>query len=441
MEESRSSAPEKWGASGVKRTLVLAGVWWWLGAAASVAGVVLTGANGKAVDFAGIKKGGPEGLEVQVAVSGAPVVVPWEKFDLQKMATEAPEVFAAYEKAKTGATTELNLGVFAPKPMSPPAPTPVPAPAVPQVISDYDAEVEISGKGAESGVLRIHAVAVLPPSKKPEAVLILATGESGNSLVNAPRVGGGLWRDFQSKVPVAIVACHVITPSGASLLGIDPGFVHPERGSGDLLLELLAAIGKKLDQKNWTTLPLIVYGHGITGAAWGFNLAQWKPSRMLGVIAAKGAYYATPVTDESLQVPVMFIKGLNDYRISDWKATQPLEEVYEANIARMPNWIFAIDPNGDHRESPVIYRMAQEFVLEIWNARKPGEDGVIPLIDRSRGWVGSLETAEISRLAAASTPLTKDQTWLPSAKFAPLWRDLALGVLPPGEPGQAAAKP
>ncbi|MEZ5429772.1 MAG: hypothetical protein R3F31_01035 [Verrucomicrobiales bacterium] len=56
-------------------------------------------------------------------------------------------------------------------------------------------------------------------------------------------------------------------------------------------------------------------------------------------------------------------------------------------------------------------------------------------MDRSRGWIGSLETGQISRMENAETPLDPNHTWLPSAKFAQIWKDFLLGALPPGEPG------
>lgn len=419
--------------AGWRRLLACAGICWAF-AVVPAGAVLLSGVNGKAVDFAGVKSATPAGLEAQVTVEGKLLMIPWSRFDLAKLATESPEIFAAYEKAKAGETVALNLGIFA---------VPAPGSADPKMVekpveknlSPYDAEVEFSGKGGETGVLRLRAVTLLPPGGEPRAVLILANGDEGKSIRQFPTLSGGLWKNFQAKVPVALVAIDFETPQPGSHFGVDPAFIHPERGSGELIVESVGKLGLALKKENWEKLPLMVHGNGVLGAALAFNLAQWKPEKFIGITACKGAYYASPVTDDSLKVPVMFIKGLNDHQAADWKATQTLEEVYDANIGRMPNWLFAIEPNGDQREGPVSYRMAQEFLLEVWGARKPGEDGTVPAMDRSRGWIGSLETGQISRMENAETPLDPNHTWLPSAKFAQIWKDFLLGSLPPGEPG------
>lgn len=401
-------------------------------------GVQLTGVNGKVVDFAGVRRASPEGLEVQVAAGGGIVTVPWSRFDLQRMAAEAPQVFAAYEKAKAGQVVDLGLGTFASQEEVPKAVAMEVRP-LPETAPSYSAEAEVSGIGGESGVLRIRAVAILPPSGDTKAVLILLKGDSGDFVRSGPILSGGLWLNLMAKMPVALVMCNVATDHRGSLRGTDPAFVHAERGSGDLLFNVVHKLGQQLKRENWDKIPVMVYGHGVTGAAWAFNLAQWKPERVIGAVAAKGAFYATPVTDESLQVPLMFIKGLNDSGAQDWKATHLLEETYAAHIARMPNWIFAVDPNGDHNENPVSYRMAQEFMLEAWKMRQPDETGAIPLPSRVQGWVGSLETGDILRPKDPAVALGANQTWLPSAAFAKIWKDFASGVLLPGEPGLPAS--
>lgn len=76
--------------------------------------VKLTGANGRAVEFAGIWEARPEGLVVVTSAESAPVIVAWDKFDLAKLKTEQPALDAARQRAVFLRSAQpVNLGLFA----------------------------------------------------------------------------------------------------------------------------------------------------------------------------------------------------------------------------------------------------------------------------------------------------------------------------------------
>lgn len=76
--------------------------------------VKLTGANGRAVEFAGIWEARPEGLIVVTSAESAPIVVTWDKFDLEKLKTEQPALDAARQRAVFLRSAQpVNLGLFA----------------------------------------------------------------------------------------------------------------------------------------------------------------------------------------------------------------------------------------------------------------------------------------------------------------------------------------
>jgi hypothetical protein len=76
--------------------------------------VKLTGANGRAVEFAGIWEARPEGLVVVTSAESAPVIVAWDKFDLTKLKTEQPALDAARQRAVFLRSSQpVNLGLFA----------------------------------------------------------------------------------------------------------------------------------------------------------------------------------------------------------------------------------------------------------------------------------------------------------------------------------------
>ncbi len=80
----------------------------------STTAVTLTGANGRAVEFAGIWEARPDGLVVVTTAESEPVVVSWSKFDLAKLKTEQPSLEAARQRAVFLRSAQpVNLGLFA----------------------------------------------------------------------------------------------------------------------------------------------------------------------------------------------------------------------------------------------------------------------------------------------------------------------------------------
>ncbi len=81
--------------------------------------VEITGSNGKAIDFNGVKEARRDGLVLRVKAGAREVSVPWDKFDLAKLETENPEIHAAYLAVReSGAPVALNMGSFAaPQPL------------------------------------------------------------------------------------------------------------------------------------------------------------------------------------------------------------------------------------------------------------------------------------------------------------------------------------
>ncbi|WP_043585656.1 hypothetical protein [Geminisphaera colitermitum] len=76
--------------------------------------VRLTGANGREVDFYGIWEARPNGLVVITDPESDLQLVPWDRFDLQKLKADQPAIEAARRRAVFLRTSQsVNLGLFA----------------------------------------------------------------------------------------------------------------------------------------------------------------------------------------------------------------------------------------------------------------------------------------------------------------------------------------
>jgi hypothetical protein len=76
--------------------------------------VRLAGANGREADFAGVWEARPEGLVVVTTADASPSLVPWDRFDLERLKIDQPSLDAARQRAVFLRSPQpVNLGLFA----------------------------------------------------------------------------------------------------------------------------------------------------------------------------------------------------------------------------------------------------------------------------------------------------------------------------------------
>ncbi len=377
--------------------------------------VPIVGANGKSVEFAGVKSAGPGGLTVQIQPDGEPLEVGWDKFDLARLEADHPEIFAAYQKSLTGETTALNLGSFAPTT----APAEMAKPSEgPKRMGWYETS---AGRGK---------FAIQLPNGEPRGVLLISIGQDGRSL---RYIGGGdrsPWADFSGKLQFAVMSYEFPmgerTTGEAALKSAD--YILTDKGSGDAVLKALENFAKDSGKAQLATAPISIYGADVLGAAFAFNFAQSHPDRVLAAVASKGAFYVLPPTEASAKVPLMLLWGEYDQDVEIWQPVGKHQEVYEAALELKPNWVYAMEPRGPGGESPYSQKMALTFLHRMSLARLSTE-GEVQEVDRSRAWIGDLDTFEISRMEEPDKVLAPTQTWLPDGEIAKLWEDFLNGRL------------
>ena len=390
----------------------------------SARAIPLTGANGRTVEFAGIKSAGPKGLLVQVKEGDAPFELGWEKLDLAKVQAQHPNIGAAYQKALGGETTELNLGIFAPA-----EPEKKMSPAESQEARDAKNGIFSATVRPEEGEEFTDArVVTLLPAGDPQGILLLSRGSRGASIPYLPRDRNDHpWAELQSRWNLAIVAANFTAeaPDPAADPPRPPSWVHADKGSGAALLRGIDELATK-SGKDLSGLPIAIYGTDLLGAAFAFNFTQWKPDRVVATVAAKGAFYSASPTPESAKVPLIMIWG--EYEVGK-RASHTHAEVFGNHVQLKPNWIYAMEFRGAEGESYPSLKVAQTFLDQMLESRLG--DGGLTDLDRSESWVGDLDTFEVGEIEDAEAVLPSTRTWLPGAKFAELWEQFANGKIPP----------
>lgn len=389
-----------------------------VGYPADVFPIPLAGSNGRVVEFSGVKSAGPTGLKVQLQSGGPLIDLSWDKIDLDHLKREHPAIYSAYERSKNGGETEINLGSMAPPPESE---SPPPAPVSAEELAKIAGRYTTNAGGAKFWIQ-------MPKQAEPRVVLLLAMGSDGYSFRYLGHPDTTRWRVIAEKLSLAVMAYSFSSP-GQVVEGFKvPPFVQADKGSGEAVLKALTEFGKLTGKPALEKLPIAIYGQDVVGSAFSFNFSQAFPERVIAAVASKGAFYSVKPTEASAKVPLMILWGQYDEDINLWEPVDTHQSIYEAGLPLKANWVYAMEPRAGAGESAQSQAFALGFLDRMILARLTPE-GEMKDLDRSRSFVGDIDSAAISRLEDVDSVLEKSQTWLPDGEIGQMWEDFSNGVL------------
>lgn len=86
-----------------------------LNLSAAAAPLAIKGANGRVVDFLGVRQANAEGVFVILNQAEGEIFVPWTVFDIPALQSDHPQIHRAYQRLRTPnvETVDLNLGIYA----------------------------------------------------------------------------------------------------------------------------------------------------------------------------------------------------------------------------------------------------------------------------------------------------------------------------------------
>ena len=404
--------------------------------------VPITGANGTTVDFAGVKTATPEGLEVKILSDGNLATVPWDKFDMARMETEQPSLFAAYEKTKNGETVDLYLGVFEGQKPEPKMEEEKKVEAKPKNF----ARTTVKGKPG-SGFTSI-TVSMRRPSANAKAIFLGAFGEgrAGNAfssiyLAETPRTS---WDTFFTNNSLVPVGFRVQTKGDVRK---EPFFLA-DKGSGEAVLGAISKLAKELGRNDLAEAPVVIYGRDVLGSAFAYNLAQFRPERIACAVASKGtAFFSVEPTEESVKVPLLVIKGQYDDGYKEWELEPEIDEQgarvvpphegqnrFVSTLPMRPNWTLAIQERGTGDIGPLTEMLGREFISAVIKQRFGG--GTYAEMVPDIAYLGNMKSKSIKNMPDDLEALEVDETWLPDSAFGKIWKQFIDGSLEPGTPRQ-----
>ncbi len=244
--------------------------------------ITLTGSNGRAVEFHLIKSATPKGLTAQMVADGPVIGITWDKLDLAALERDHKAIHDAYLKAKQGETVELNLDKSPSATMPAPGGGTAPAPADAPPPERYPGWID-----TKVGSL---TVMVQLPSNPAKGILLISVDDFGQSFerLAGHERGTGPWARFRrsSTWPCSPMITTARVPIDPTVI---EEFVFADKGSGKLLESAIKDLAVKAKQPALAELPIAIYGAERTGAAFAYNLVQYRPGRVIAAVVSKGA--------------------------------------------------------------------------------------------------------------------------------------------------------
>jgi len=411
--------------------------------------ITLTGANGKAVAFHLIKEATPKGLTAQLAADGPVIGVTWDKLDLKAVARDQPLIFAAYERAMAGETIALDLGEAM---GGAPAGAAEAAGAAPK--ADSQPASRFPG-WLDTKVGKIEFMLQMPLST-PRGILLVSLDDYGHSfryLAGNDDRGKGPWAEFLTKQDFAILSYDVESADEAADPTKIDDFVFADKGSGRALESALGSFATKLKKPELTGLPIAIYGAERTGAAFAYSYLHYKPEKVLAAVICKGGFYDSAPRPETVKIPVLFLWGEYCKNHELWASENHAESVLAKAAPLKPNWTNGREFRGNSDPNPELEYFGRRYLLEMIKMRLPVKTGsnaaapdgegataaeasVLTGIDRSKGYRGNVETAELLKLDDPEAALGEEETFLPNEAVGNLWKKFVMGELEAPMPGQ-----
>jgi len=232
------------------------------------------------------------------------------------------------------------------------------------------------------------------PAGKPRAILFLAGGTDSDV---RPSIQDARWRALAERESLVLIA--------ACLRGAGEAYEVASQGSGQALLDAVAAFGQQSGRTELGRLPLILYGYS-AGGQFAFHFACWKPERVEAIVCVKSGPLPQPLAGKTPQFCALFIVGERDQP----GRVREVTRAFAAGRSTGAPWCLAFQPDAGHG-SEGCRNLAESFI----GAANPSASGTVCYAQLSSP--DHLGTGATTGLATDS-----NYSWLPSASFSKVWR-------------------
>jgi poly(3-hydroxybutyrate) depolymerase len=259
----------------------------------------------------------------------------------------------------------------------------------------------------------------LPDNAGPvRALVVLVPGSNGEGRT---MVDDGFWQAFAVKNKVGLVGCHFTDkPHDQSFI---EEYVDVAKGSGQALVDSIAALGTKSGHPELATAPLMFWGMS-AGGEYNYEFAVWKPERVIAFIVNKGNIYYTALAPlATRRIPALLFTGEKDL---DFRVNT-INGIFAVNRRGGALWALTQEPGIGHEvgRSKELGAMLFEDMMA---ARLPeaGAPGPLKPIDEKSGFIADF-TAKTYAPVGDSRPPNHTTAWLPNERLAKAWVSVVTG--------------
>ena len=209
-------------------------------------------------------------------------------------------------------------------------------------------------------------------------------------------------------------------------------YVDVRRDSGSSFFQALQGLAQKAQRPEVENAPLFLWGMS-AGGEFNYELALWKPERILGFVVNKGGiYYNVLASKAAREVPGLFFIGEKDSSFRN----DIIRGIYSVNRRFHAHWALAVEPDVGHSVAR-SRDLAAIFFEELVALRRNQKDTVVPAslkeggarfsrLPYEKGFFGDPRTLTIESVASAER---KDYpvAWLASERLAQAWLAVVTG--------------
>ena len=252
-----------------------------------------------------------------------------------------------------------------------------------------------------------------PGKIKAVAVLVPGSNGDGRAAVDDP-----VWQAFARKHQLGLAGCHFTDkPHDQSFV---EEYANVSQGSGQALLDVLAAFGSKAQHPELATAPLLLWGMS-AGGQFNYEFVAWKPERVIAFVVNKGGIYYTALTPPAARaVPgILFIGGKDlESRIDI------ITGLFALNRRGGALWALAKEPDAAHiigksRDVAIVF-------FEDVMALRLGDGGMLKPLAEASGFLGDPHEKTVRPMGEGKPP-GYPVAWLPTMRVANAWQAMETG--------------
>jgi dienelactone hydrolase len=243
-----------------------------------------------------------------------------------------------------------------------------------------------------------------------QAIAVLVPGSNGDG---RGQVDDPVWQTFAVRHKLALIGVRLTDKPHDQ--GFIEEYVNVSQGSGQALLDAIAALAARANHPELTTAPFLLWGMS-AGGEFNYEFVAWKPERIVAFVVNKGNIYYTALAPKAARsVPGILFTGGKDLEFR----TNTITGLFAVNRRAGALWALAEEPSAGH----IVGRSRDVALVLFEDVLALRLDGGSPLksLNEKSGFIGDFKAKTFHALGEDKVP-NYPTAWLPTARVAERWQ-------------------